>query len=178
MTIRARWFLAACAAAVLTAAAARAQPAPPKPGPELDKLKALEGTWEATIKAGGMESKGSVTYKMDLGGLWLVSDFQSDFGGQKFQGKGFDSYDAGKKKYVTVWVDSMSTAPLHMEGTFDKDGKVLTMTGEGPGEDGKPTKFKTTSEMKDKDSMTFTMYTLDKDGKDQEMMTITYKRKK
>jgi hypothetical protein len=170
-------FLVLCAAAALPLATVRAQQ-PPKPGPEIEKLKALEGTWDATIKMQGGESKGTATYKMGVGGMWLVSDFEGDFGGMKFQGKGMDTYDAGKKKFVTVWVDSMSSSPMIMEGEYDKDGKVLTLIGEGPGEDGKPTKYKSVSQLKDKDTMLFTMSAVGKDGKDAEMMTITYKRKK
>jgi hypothetical protein len=148
-----------------------------KPGPEHDALKRLEGTWEATIKAGGEESKATATYKMEMGGLWLVSTFKGSFGGMPFEGKGLDSYDAAKKKYVSVWVDSMMTTPMISEGTFDKEGKVLTMMGEGPGMDGKPTKLKMVSEFKDKDTMVFTMSAPAKDGKDEVVMTINYKRK-
>jgi hypothetical protein len=175
---RLRVLFAVCVAVGSAAAAAAQPPAPPKPGPELDKIKAMEGTWDAVVKTGENESKATATYKMEVGGLWLVSDFQGTLGDLKFQGKGMDSYDSGKKKYVSVWVDSMSTTPMIFEGNFDKDGKVLTMTGEGPGMEGKPVKLRSTSEMKDKDTFVFKMYAPDKDGKDQEMMTITYKRKK
>jgi hypothetical protein len=65
-----------------------------------------------------------------------------------------------------------------MEGTYDKDNKVLTSTGEGPGMDGKMTKYKTVLEIKDNDTMLFSMSTPGKDGKDQTVMSITYKRKK
>jgi hypothetical protein len=174
---RVRVFLVLCAAVALPVGAVRAQQAA-KPGPELEKMKALEGVWDATAKFGDMESKGTMTMKMDLGGMWLSSAFEGEFGGQKFSGKGFESYDPTKKKYVNVWVDSMSNTPMIMEGSFDKDGKVLTYTGEGPGEDGKLTKMKTTIELKDKDNMVFKMYGVGKDGKDAEMFTITYKRKK
>ena len=44
----------------------------------------------------------------------------------------FTVEDPAKKKYINVWFDSMSTAPMIMEGTYDKDNKVLTTTGEGP----------------------------------------------
>src|SRR5436309_566145 len=111
--LKVRVLLAACVVAVL-AAAARAADEPPKPAPEFDKLKALEGTWDAAIKMGPNESKGSVTYKVDVGGMWVCGDFSADLGGQKFQGKGLDSYDANKKKYVSVWVDSMAPTPLIM----------------------------------------------------------------
>lgn len=169
-----RWFGAAALAAVLAAPSVRAQE-PPKPGPEHEVLKKLVGDWDATMKFGGMESKGTVTYKMELGGLWLVSTFEGDFGGQKFSGRGLDSYDAGKKKYVGVWVDNMITSPLVMEGDYDKAKKTLTMTGQGPGMDGKPTKFKAVSVMPDDDTMDFSMYM--GDGKEPGF-TIQYKRKK
>jgi hypothetical protein len=155
-----------------------AQPPAPKPGPEHERLKKLEGTWEATVRSEGGESKGTMTYKMEFGGLWLVSDFKGDFGGQKFQGKGFDGYDPIKKKYVAVWVDSMSVTPMLGEGTFDKEGKVLTHFGEAPGMDGKMAKYKSVTEIKDPDNMIFSMSMQDKQGKDQPMLTIMYKRKK
>src|SRR5262249_1249321 len=102
-----------CAVIALVVPAVRAQPpGMPKPGPEHERLKKLEGTWDATVKTEQGESKGTMIYKMDLGGLWMVSDFKGEFGGQKFQGKGFDGYDPMKKKYVSVWVDSMSIAPM------------------------------------------------------------------
>ena len=93
------------------------------------------------MKGPGMDSKGTMTYKMEVGGLWLTSNFEGEFAGQKFHGKGLDSYDAGKKKYVGVWVDNMVTSPLIMEGTYDKDKKQLTMTGGRP-EPGRTDKFK------------------------------------
>ena len=167
----------ACLAALLVGAVGLAQE-PPQPGPEHKKLKELEGTWDCIMKMGPEESKAVATYKMDLGGLWLVSEFEGDFGGMKFRGRGLDTYDAAKKKHVALWADSMSTTPMIMEGTYDKDKKTITMTGEGPGMDGKPTKFKSVVEYKDDDSMVFTLSSPDKDGKDQAMITISYKRKK
>jgi hypothetical protein len=151
----------------------------PKPGPEHERLKQLEGTWDVVMKVGDAETKGQVIYKMELGGLWLVADFQGEFApGQKFTGKGLDGYDAGKKKYVSVWVDSMSNSPIVSQGTYDKDGKVLTMTGEGPGPDGKPVKYKMTTEHRDKDNLFFTMVGAGPDGKEGPLFTIAYKRRK
>jgi hypothetical protein len=165
--------IAAVVAAVLATPAFAQEP--PKPGPEHELLRKREGTWETTMKAGGMEFKGTVTFKMELGGLWLVGSLESDLGGQKFSGKSLDSYDAAKKKYVGVWVDSMGTSPLLMEGTYDRAKKALTMAGEGPGMDGKPTKYRSVSEMPDDDTVLMSMFV--GDGKEQ-MFTVTYKRKK
>ncbi|HEY7315385.1 MAG TPA: DUF1579 family protein [Gemmataceae bacterium] len=165
--------------AAVTMAAMLAVPAmgqePPKLGPEHKMLKQREGTWDTTMKAGGMEYKGTVTYKMELGGLWLVGSMASDLAGQKFFGKSLDTYDAGKKKYVSVWCDSMSTTPMSMEGTYNPAKKTLTMIGEGPGMDGKLAKWRSVSEMPDKDTIQMSMYV--GDGKDP-MFTVTYKRKK
>jgi len=166
-----RWFLAV---ALFVVPAVRAQE-PAKPGPEHANLKKLVGTWDTTMKMGGQETKGIATYKMDLGGLWLVSTFEGSIGADKFSGRGFDSYDAGKKKYVGVWFDSMSTSPMITEGTYDQATKTMTMTGEGPGMDGKPMKHKMVSVMPDDDTMNFAMYMGDVK---EPMFTILYKRKK
>jgi hypothetical protein len=169
-----RWFCAFALALALTAPTARAQE-PPKPGPEHDVLKKMVGDWDLTMKFAGMESKGKVTYKMGLGGMWLVSDLESDLLGSKFYGHGMDTYDAASKKYVALWIDSMGSRPMTLEGTYDKDKKELTMAGEGPGMDGKATKYKSVSQMPDDDTIHFTMYM--GDGKDP-AFTIVYKRKK
>lgn len=161
--------IVACAAPVVSAQEFA------KPGPEHDILKKMVGKWDLTMKAGGMESKGNVAYKMDLGGLWLVGNLEADFGGMKFQGKGLDTYDAKKKKYVSVWVDSMSTFPMVMEGTYDKEKKTMTMSGDGPGHEGKLVKWKSVSVMTDDDTVNFSMYVGDEK---EPMFTIVYKRKK
>ena len=135
----------------------------------------MEGSWDAVMKFGGMESKGTMTYKMEVGGLWLVSSFNGEFAGMKFQGKGLDTYDAGKKKFIGIWVDSMSTTPMTLEGTYDKEKKTFTMAGEGPGMDGKLTKYKSVTELLDESSMKFSMYM--GDGKEP-AFTIAYTKKK
>lgn len=146
----------------------------PKPGKQHEYLKRLVGSWEAESDAG----KGTMNYKMELGGLWLVGDFDGEFGGFKFQGKGLDTYDPATKKFRNVWIDSFSTAARSMEGTMDKDEKVLTMTGDGRGPDGKTIKFKSVMEMKNADTISYGLFMIGDDGKDQQMVNITYKRKK
>jgi hypothetical protein len=146
-----------------------------KPGPEHDVIKRLEGNWTILMKAGGMEYKGTMAYKMELGGLWLVGSMESDFGEGKFTGKSLDTYDAAKKKYLTVWVDSMSTTPIFMEGTYDAKTKTLTMTGEAPDMEGKLAKWKSVTEYPDNDTVNFTMYLADAK---EPMFSIVYKRKK
>jgi hypothetical protein len=147
----------------------------PKPGPEHEMLKKQEGNWETVMKAGGMEFKGNATFKMELGGLWLASTMESELFGQKFSGKGIDGYNTNKKKYVSIWVDSMSTGPVTMEGTYDADKKTLTCVGKGPGQDGQDTTFKSVNVYPDNDTIEMTMYIGDTK---EPMFTVTYKRKK
>jgi hypothetical protein len=109
--------------------------------------------------------------------MWMASDFEGDLGGIKFQGHGLDGYDQNKKKYVGVWVDSMSSAPMTMEGNYDPRTKLLVMTGESVDPAGQPQKFRTTTETKDKDHFTFKMYMIEPGGAEQLAFTIEYSRK-
>jgi len=149
--------------------------APQSPGQEHEELKALEGMWDAAMKmSDGSEVKAECDYKMTCEGMWLTSNFHGDFGGLKFHGKGLDGFDATKKQYVSIWVDSMSGSPMIMTGK--KEGKIMTMMGEGPGPSG-VAKYKTVTNQESNDKMIFQMYTVS-DGKDTEVMTVTYTRKK
>ena len=126
----------------------------------------------------GSESTGTLSSRMECGGLWLITDFKADLGGQPFQGRGMDGYDPAKKKLVSVWVDSMSTRPIQFEGEYNKEKKTLTMVGEGQGPDGAPMKFKNVTLFKDEDHMQFKMHMVGSDGSETEMLTIEYTRKK
>ncbi len=151
----------------------------PKPGPEHKRLaEELVGTWDAVMDMGGQKSKCTATYKSICDGMWLASDFEGAVGEAKFRGHGLDGYDPQKKKYIGVWVDSWSSSPMHMEGNYDPKTKLLTMTGESTGPDGKPQKFKNTTETKDKDHFTFKMYMVQPDGKEELAFTIDYTRRK
>lgn len=150
----------------------------PKPGPEHERLKELEGNWDAVMEIGDQKSKATATYKSICGGMWIESNFQGELGPAKFQGRGIDGYDQIKKKYVGLWFDSVSSAPLHMEGDYDPKAKTLTMTGQSLGPDGKPQKFKNVTVTNDKDHFTFRMYMVPPEGEEQLAFTIEYTRRK
>ena len=108
-------------------------PPMPKPGPEHEILKMDAGTWDAVVEmfaAPGQPpatSKGTETSAL-MGGLWLVSEFKGDMMGSPFEGRGIFGYDLTKKKYVGVWVDSMSAGIAHVESTYDATTKTMTGT--------------------------------------------------
>jgi hypothetical protein len=170
--------LALAALTVACLAGAVAAQEAPKPGPEMAVLKEAEGTWDALINSQGSESKGVLTSRLGLNGLWLMDQFTGDFSGLKFEGRGATSYDPNKKKYTGIWIDSMTPSPMVLEGTYNAATKTMTMTGMMPMPDGTTAKLTQTTVTKDADTRVFTMSMQDKDGKDFVMLTITYKRRK
>ena len=168
-----RWVLGA--AVVLSAAAARADSPGGKSGGAGGHLKDMVGTWEASVQMpGAPASKGTMVYKMELNGQWLVGQFTGNFGGMPFSGMGLDTYEPNQKKYVSVWFDSMSHSPLVMHGDYDEATHTVTMTGKGPDQTGKMVEMKSTLKIDGKDSMTFI---LTNQGSPNDTLTIRYKRK-
>jgi Protein of unknown function (DUF1579) len=115
---------------------------------------------------------------MLAGGLWMVSKFEGEFSGSKFEGHGQFGYDANKGKYVGTWIDSMSPSMTLLEGSYDAATKTMTYTGEGVTPDGK-TKYtqKMVTKMKEDGSRFFTLYMkMDKD--EVKLMEVTYQKRK
>jgi len=147
-----------------------------KPGAEHAFLAELVGEWTVKFETPGGEWTGKNVYKMAHGGLWLTSELDCKTPEGPFTGQGLDTYNPAKKKYVGIWVDSMSTMPIVLEGERSADGKTLTMTGKGPGMDGNPADFKTVTEYNSKDKHTFKMWMGQTTG--EPMMKAVYERKK
>jgi hypothetical protein len=166
------------------AAAAQGMPPLPKPGPEHELLKQSLGNWNASVEswmAPGQPpavSKGTETNVLTGGGLWLVTDFKSEFMSAPFTGHGVMGYDPAKKKYVSTWVDSMTSSLVLGEATYDPAGKVFTGWMEGPNATGKVEKMNTTTELKADGSRVFTIYGKDQSGKETPALRITYTRQK
>jgi hypothetical protein len=154
------------------------------PGPEHEKLKAMEGTFDAKVsmwmdpKAPPMESTGKSVNKLIFGGRFLMGEYTGDFMGQPFTGMSIIGYDNTKKKYTTLWMESMSTSIATGEGTADKDGTIVvgsSMTDPATGKVHKGTnRFKVTP----------TGYTMEMwgppmggKGKDVKQAEIVYTRK-
>ena len=147
-----------------------------KPGKEHIFLAEAEGDWSVTIASPGGDMTGKCVYKMAHNGLWLTSQLDMKMPDGPFTGQGLDTYDPIKKKYVAIWVDSMSATPLILEGDKSSDGKKITMTGKGSSPDGNFTDCKTETEYVSKDKHIFKMWMGTTTG--EPMMVATYIRKK
>ena len=154
----------------------------PQPTKQHKMLAMQVGTWDAKMEYLDFEtgkpttSKGVSIRKMPLGSFWLIDNFQADMMGMPFKGMGITGYDPEKKKLVGTWIDSMTPSLMVIEGNFDGEGKVMTMSGMGVGMDGKPAKTTMKTTVHGKDKHVFEMFSSMPDGKDMKLMTITYTR--
>jgi hypothetical protein len=149
-------------------------------------LKKDVGTWDAKLKmwmdgpdGEAMEMTGTETNRM-IGENWVVSNFEGDFGGQKFEGSGTVGFDTSKNKYVGTWVDSMSAAITMMEGEYDeKTNSIVFMVDSIDPATGDKVKQKHTVQYKDDNTRVMTM-TQPMPGSDKwvKIMEITYTRSK
>ena len=171
---------------VLSAAPLAAQQAPPmpKPGPEHEVLKMDVGTWDAVVEfvpapgAPPTTSKGIEVNKLGCGGLCLISDFTGEAMGNPFQGHGVLTWDAGKKKYVGSWTDSMSMGLAMTEATYDAATKKWSGWMEGPDMTGKVMKVRNVVDVKDANNRVMTAFATGPDGKEMQVMKITYTKRK
>ena len=165
--------------------AAQQAPPMPKPGAEHEILKMDVGTWDAVVEAfagpgqPAMTSKGVEVNTLGCGGLCLITDFKGELmPGTPFQGHGVATWDAVKKKYRGSWSDSMSQGLAISEGTWDAKTKKATGTMEGPGMNGEVVKMRTVVEYPSPTSRVMTAYGPGPDGKEVQMLKITYTKRK
>jgi hypothetical protein len=154
----------------------------PKPQKEHEWLQQLVGEWESeaeiTTEPGKppMKNKGSEHVRA-IGGFWILSETKGDIAGMPFTGILSLGYSLEKKKFVGTWIDSVTSHLWTYTGSMDAAAKALTLEAEGPGHDGKPTKFREVLTVKDKDHKTFTS-SAEKDGQWMTFLKIEYTRKK
>ena len=143
----------------------------------------LAGSWTTTTKEWmepgkpSTESTGTAEMKMLLDGRFLYQEFNSQMMGQPFSGVGIDAYDNLRKRYVTVWLDTMSTGVFTMEGTASADGKTITLKGQHGETGGGQMTHRAIWKLVDANTQTFEMYGAHGHGKEMKMLEIAYTRK-
>ncbi len=155
------------------------------PGPAHKALEAAVGTWDVKTKAWmapgapPTESTGTSENKMILGGRFLEQRYEGTMMGQPFSGIGVTGYDNYKRKVVSTWMDSMSTAIMTMSGSWDKSMKVLTSFGTMDDVVAKkPVKMKSKITIVDADHHKYESWHALPDGKWHQDLDISYTRKK
>ena len=157
-------------------------PPAPKPGPEHEILKMDAGTWDAVVEfvpgpgAPPATSKGVEVNTMGCGGLCLISDFKGEAMGSAFHGHGITTWDPVKKKYVGSWTDSMSQGIMVGEMTYDAAKKQATGWMEGNDMSGKVMKTRSVVDYT-ANGRVMTAFATGPDGKEMQVMKITYTKK-
>jgi hypothetical protein len=170
-------------------AAARAEqqgpPPMPKPGPEHELFKMDVGTWDAVVEftpgpgAPPMTSKGVEVNTLGCGGLCVITDFKAEMmPGTSFEGHGLTTWDVVKKKYVGSWTDSMSQGLAITEMTWDPAAKKFSGWMEGPDMTGKVSKTRSVAEHRPDGTRVMTAFAPGPDGKEAQVLRITYTRRK
>ncbi len=151
------------------------------------RLDGFAGSWETatTIWMQGpgnppTVTKGTAEIKWILGGRYLQQEIKGEMMGKPLNGVGFTGYDNFNKKYVSFWIDDMSTAMLVSEGGFDQFGKVLTTYGKMDepmtGEHDKNVKY--VSRFAGPDKFIFEIHDLAIGEPNTQVVEVTYTRKK
>jgi hypothetical protein len=154
------------------------------PGEPHKMLASLEGSW-TTKTRGWMEpdkpptdSTGTCEQKMLLGGRYLQQEYTGDMMGEPFTGINIIGYDNHTKKYVSTWIDSMSTGIYCFEGTVSSDGKTITQENSYDDPVRGPMIWRSISRFVDDNTLEYEMYMIPKSGKEEKMMEMTVSRKR
>jgi hypothetical protein len=103
-------------------------------------LQNASGDWVGTVAwvmPDGTEQESTCTETVVAHGpFWTKSEFRMDMGpGGIYMGHGCQGYDPGTGKYMSTWIDSMSSYVALMVGRMDYAGNLVT-TWDAPSEEG------------------------------------------
>jgi Protein of unknown function (DUF1579) len=153
------------------------------PGEPHQLFASLAGSWTTTSKEWmepgkpPMESTGSAEMKMLVDGRFLQQELTGNMMGQPYSGIGISGYDNLRKRYVTMWMDTMSTGMFTMEGTASADGKTITLRGQHAEPGGGHMTHRAVWTIVDDKTQTFDMFGAHAGGKEMKMLEIMYTRK-
>ncbi|HNQ24068.1 MAG TPA: DUF1579 domain-containing protein [Phycisphaerae bacterium] len=151
-----------------------------KPGPEHAQFQNCVGKWKTETKMwmGPEPTVSAGTSEMELmfGGRFVKEQFHCLSAEMPFDGVSITGYDKAKKKYVSIWFDSLSTGFMVSEGTYDATTKTMTMFGESVDPLMGPVKSKSVIREVSKDKTVMEMFMLLPGGQEQKSMEITYTR--
>ena len=154
------------------------------PGPPHELLARMAGNWDTHTKSWmepgkpPLESTGASEQKMLFEGRYLHQEFTGDMMGTPFTGIGLTGYDNQKKRYVSIWIDSMSTAIFYFEGTGETENRTITQGCRYEDPVKGPMKLRSVTRIVDNNTHLFEMYGTDKSDIERKMMEITYTRRK
>jgi hypothetical protein len=154
------------------------------PGAPHKMLAKLTGSWTTRTRAfmepdkPPAEGAGTCEQKMIFDGRYLQQEYTGEMMGSPFHGINMLGYDNHTKKYVSTWIDSMSTGIYYFEGTASEDGKTITQESRYDDPVRGPTLWRSVTRIVDDNTLEYEMYLTSKGGKEEKMMEMTVARKR
>lgn len=155
------------------------------PGPGHKRLDPFIGEWDAVSRvwtapdAPPQESKAKMNYFWLLDNRFLGQEYKGLSKEHPFEGLGCWGYDNAKKKYTSIWLDTLGTMIAIESGTCDETGTIFTMHGRHDDPlTGKPVKTRSITRIIDRKKHIFEMYREGVDGKMAKVLEVTYTRRR
>ncbi len=105
------------------------------PGRHHARLADFVGTWDIHARfwrrpeTAPLESIGTAELCLILGGRFLEQRQEGSHLGKPTSGIGYVGFDSAKRRYVSLWLDDLSTAIMRTEGPPDPSGKTIRTRG-------------------------------------------------
>jgi hypothetical protein len=153
------------------------------PGEPHRLLATLEGSWNTRTRgwmepgSPPMEGTGTCEQKMLLDGRYLQQEYRGEMGGDAFAGINIIGYDNHTGKYVSTWIDSMSTGIYYFEGTAGADGKTITQESSYDDPVRGPMTWRSVTRIVNNNAVEYEMYLIPKGGPEEKMMEMTATRR-
>jgi hypothetical protein len=154
------------------------------PGTPHKVLASMAGSWNTKTRAWmepdkpPTEDTGTCEQKMLLDGRYLQQEYTGEMMGSRFTGINLIGYDNHTKKYVSTWIDSMSTGIYYFEGTASADGKTITQESSYDDPVRGPTVWRSVTRIVNENTLEYEMYLTPKGGKKEKVMEMTVTRKR
>ena len=109
---------------------------PREAGPGHKALEPFAGTWKTEVRlwpdasvTTPAVSKGTVVFKMILGGRYVQGEFKGEEQNAPFNALEILGFDNAHLKYTGYWIDSTNTTAIASQGTASADSKVFRLAG-------------------------------------------------
>lgn len=157
---------------------------PAAPGAYHARLAGFAGSWNLHLRfwqepgTTPQESDGTAELRLVLGGRFLEQRQEGRLLGRPTSGIGYLGFDNAKGRYVSLWLDDLSTAALRTEGPPDGSGKAIRTRGMmNDAVTGKPLRIEEVVTLVDADRFTYEAWTGPPGGTLSRVMDITYTRR-
>jgi hypothetical protein len=153
------------------------------PGAPHKQLAKLAGAWATKTRAWmepdqpPMEGTGACEQKMLLGGRYLQQEYTGEMMGVRLPASTL-SDTTTMPRYVSAWIDSMSSGIYYFEGAASADGKTITQENTYDDPVRGPTVWRSVTRIVDDNTLEYEMYLTSKGSKEEKMMEMTVTRKR